>query len=368
VVTVPTVVEFPINGGNFKSKSAIVKDSTNEFFHVYTTSKTEEVNSPTITVSTPETGLVGTLYDKNNSTEYEFPFEEGNTNRAYITISTPFMDQDITSSEIRLQLSQNATPPRTVALKAQTEKGGEYKTVIAEKTLQGTTIRFPETTAKNFILELGLTQPLRLREVTLSAEKTIKRTYFLRFLAQPAEQYTVYIDADRSYGSLNKPSPQLQSDRDVFTLQESGYMPSQSNPAYIPADRDGDGIPDSRDNCPNIENPEQADVNFNNVGDECDDFDKDGVMNKNDNCPNDPNRNQRDTDFDGIGDECDVEESRFTEQNPWIPWFAMGIAVCVLVGLLFLSIRGGGLHLKTEEDTEANGEGEGAQEIEEREA
>jgi hypothetical protein len=36
-----------------------------------------------------------------------------------------------------------------------------------------------------------------------------------------------------------------------------------------PLDTDGDGRPDSTDNCPNIANPTQADCNNNGVGDAC---------------------------------------------------------------------------------------------------
>jgi len=37
-----------------------------------------------------------------------------------------------------------------------------------------------------------------------------------------------------------------------------------------PLDSDGDGIPDSADNCPFVSNPDQADSNANGVGDACD--------------------------------------------------------------------------------------------------
>ncbi|MHC4460646.1 MAG: InlB B-repeat-containing protein [Planctomycetota bacterium] len=61
-------------------------------------------------------------------------------------------------------------------------------------------------------------------------------------------------------------------------------------------DTDGDGIPDSEDNCPDVNNPDQDDLDVDGVGDICD------------NCPNDLNPNQTDSDEDGIGDlcECDV--------------------------------------------------------------
>ena len=71
-------------------------------------------------------------------------------------------------------------------------------------------------------------------------------------------------------------------------------------------DTDGDGIDDSVDNCPNVPNPDQSDINHNGIGDACDpDMDGDGVLNAKDNCPKVYNPDQKDSDGDGIGDACD---------------------------------------------------------------
>jgi hypothetical protein len=121
-------------------------------------------------------------------------------------------------------------------------------------------------------------------------------------------------------------------------------------------DKDGDGINDSPavvcwpgvtpptascapgedgnciDNCPNIENPDQADLDGDGIGDVCDcDADGDGVKDKStaecwpgevppnsacpdkvtqrcvDNCAVNPNPDQDDLDGDGIGDVCDPD-------------------------------------------------------------
>lgn len=84
-----------------------------------------------------------------------------------------------------------------------------------------------------------------------------------------------------------------------------------SLPTSAPADSDGDGVPDSSDNCPSAFNPGQADTDGDGQGDACDTFDDrdsdgDGVKNGSDNCVNDANPGQADTDGDGVGDACDT--------------------------------------------------------------
>jgi hypothetical protein len=106
-------------------------------------------------------------------------------------------------------------------------------------------------------------------------------------------------------------------------------------------DSDGDGIPDTVDNCPDTYNPMQEDTCGDGTGDACrPDTDGDGIPDACDNCPNKPNgtqlgtcsatsdkagvscntdadcaigcsinglciKDQRDADNDGIGDVCD---------------------------------------------------------------
>ncbi len=73
-------------------------------------------------------------------------------------------------------------------------------------------------------------------------------------------------------------------------------------------DRDEDGLLDGNDNCPNADNPGQADSDNDGKGDACDPFvdsDGDGIDDEVDNCPLIPNPAQTDTNNNGRGDACE---------------------------------------------------------------
>jgi hypothetical protein len=100
---------------------------------------------------------------------------------------------------------------------------------------------------------------------------------------------------------------------------DCSFTPDQSSTLidgqYIP-DPDLDTVPGGCDNCPNVANTNQSDVDGDGVGDVCDncpnvantnqsDVDGDGVGDVCDNCPTIYNPDQADSDHDGIGDACD---------------------------------------------------------------
>lgn len=82
--------------------------------------------------------------------------------------------------------------------------------------------------------------------------------------------------------SLGDPVPYNDATKDYFFQFK----------ATAPLDSDGDGVPDSIDNCPHVANADQKDSDHDGVGDACD------------NCPLVANPDQKDSNGDGIGDAC----------------------------------------------------------------
>ena len=135
-------------------------------------------------------------------------------------------------------------------------------------------------------------------------------------------QHRAAIPATNVYDLFFCAEPPMEPSCIPFRVGEFMGMPMEG-------DRDGDGVVDSMDNCPDVFNPvrpmdgnDQADVDGDGVGDACDpcpvdfgvsgctlrdpnDSDGDGIPNVRDNCPGVPNPDQADRDGDGIGDACD---------------------------------------------------------------
>ncbi|MFN2240303.1 MAG: thrombospondin type 3 repeat-containing protein [Thermoanaerobaculia bacterium] len=70
---------------------------------------------------------------------------------------------------------------------------------------------------------------------------------------------------------LEKDGRTVRSKRNLFAFVQPPPPPPPRAPAPPPPppDRDGDGIPDYQDNCPDVPNPDQSDIDRNGVGTAC---------------------------------------------------------------------------------------------------
>jgi parallel beta-helix repeat protein len=90
---------------------------------------------------------------------------------------------------------------------------------------------------------------------------------------------------------------------DVRVTHQSGASAVLPSAFTIVPDFDGDGVPDSHDNCPLSANPGQEDSDGDGVGDACD------------NCPSNANPGQADDDGNGRGDACEDQVNALVETD-----------------------------------------------------
>ena len=100
-------------------------------------------------------------------------------------------------------------------------------------------------------------------------------------------------DADQVIISNLSGNPTLVSDTTDYYYHFCGGHLSATACKTTVVDSDGDGIPDSRDNCPKVSNADQKDTDGDGIGDACD------------NCPLAVNSDQKDSNGNGIGDVCE---------------------------------------------------------------
>jgi hypothetical protein len=97
---------------------------------------------------------------------------------------------------------------------------------------------------------------------------------------------------------------------DACPMDPDISSPTEAQRGQCFPDTDGDGVGDfdplAPDLCPTVFDPDQANLDGDDLGDACDpDIDGDGLVNNLDNCPSLVNLDQTDADRDGRGDLCD---------------------------------------------------------------
>lgn len=148
------------------------------------------------------------------------------------------------------------------------------------------------------------TKETQLREKIEISELSIRKRDFSNLLSGMKSGIPVYFYMGNTCKTSQKMS---QWSAPVWDMSVTSLY-FVENPRYYEyiTDSDSDGIKDHKDNCKNLANRDQKDINQNKVWDACEfDTDSDGVPDEVDNCRNTVNPEQKDSDGDGIGDVCD---------------------------------------------------------------
>ncbi|MBI1267645.1 MAG: hypothetical protein GC193_09485 [Cryomorphaceae bacterium] len=114
----------------------------------------------------------------------------------------------------------------------------------------------------------------------------------------------------------------------------------------IQADTDGDGVPDTVDNCMDVQNPDQADFNADGLGDVCQDTDNDGLLDAFEILQSGTNLSIQDSDGDGLTDYAEINT---TNTDPLL-FDSNGNGVDDLTELLNPTICGGDLNFDNVSD------------------
>jgi hypothetical protein len=321
------IVELP---EDYELGYSILEDETGEpqATRLYTDYETLKLE---VTENSVLKGNAENLTDGDHLSYAEFDLDKDD-GEAYVILSA---EEAFTSSSFRLSVDDNVALPYEIAIFA--KEDGAWSTVVSKSEMKSAWISFPETRAQEWMVELWHAQPLHVTEMSFVDEEAAERTASAVWLARPGESYTLYTDA-AVYTHVDTMEAGTLSRTDAI---EATLGEREDNAIFTEPDVDKDGVINTVDNCVSVSNSDQIDLDSNGLGDACEDHDGDGVIDSVDNCPEHANRNQKDSDSDEIGDECDDEENRVTENLPWLPWAAMGIAALVVLAIVVKTVRKG---------------------------
>lgn len=323
-VTQPTITE--IQNIPYTSNFILLDDKGVAVEQQSQTVKKSKVVPPTnIEACTDTCVSAPALADGNTNTTFDFPLLSSGIQKGRITITYA---KPLTTSSLAFRTTGDSYVPTAFTLTV------DGKRVL--NTLQGTSARFPEMTAKSIVIEFEYNQPIRFTEVGVGSILEEDVSTSLRFVRQPGNQYILYLDSPSGRESVPSPAINLFA---KAALAQASLGQISKNTLYKERDTDNDNISDGVDNCPMQANTDQKDSNGDGAGDVCDDYDYDGVATYRDNCPAMSNPNQSDVDKDGIGDVCDTDESRTTEKYPWITWAVFGFVFVAVMGMGYEVVR-----------------------------
>ncbi|MBT4917681.1 hypothetical protein HON58_04560 [Candidatus Peregrinibacteria bacterium] len=328
-IKVSTVAEFELKNLQEHPVVIVEKESGEP---VYSSMSSEFISTDIsfdVVESSQTIGNPDVLFDGNFDNAVEFDLDK-DMGAAYIVFET---NRKVELSSFSFYLDKNVALPYSINVEAFI--GGEWKTALSNGYMSYYDINFPAYTSDKWRIDFWHSQPLRIKELSpYNEDESISfGGHEITFLAKPDMEYLLYADAANFASVSYEERPSLSLDKDDIVVTAE-LDKGDENDTFVEPDVDEDGVADYKDNCVNVSNEDQTDLDENDKGDACEDHDRDGIMNSTDNCPEETNQYQRDDDGDGIGDACDGEESRVTEKLPWLPWLALILAAGV-IGVIF---------------------------------
>jgi hypothetical protein len=240
-------------------------------------------------VSSPDGRYIVVVSDNGNNAagDYALNFQKNNNYCTHVTVTKP------NGGEVMMDGA-----PYTITWTSAATPGSSLSHEIRLSTDGGET--FPDAIATNL---LGDAQSYDWS----IPEELASATARIRVIATDSTGVSVQDDSDANftilhtvpvvnrqyrYDKLNRLKEITREDNGKihYTYDNVGNLLTLADEV---TDTDGDGIPDSSDNCPTVPNPGQEDTDADGVGNVCD------------NCPLVANQNQSDVDLDGFGDVCD---------------------------------------------------------------
>ncbi len=331
---VPTVVEANISNQIIERSVFAVYDTTAKIFTNYLFLENYVSPKKPVSIISDTGNNLANLFDNNYSTFSDFELLNAGLNKTNLTIN---YSEKIATDNLEISLDRYVALPNEISIYYFDDLGNQQIIVNRIKPTSSF-INFPKISTNKLVIDLSYSQPLRINEISLKEANINKDSVSsIRFLSEPNHEYQILFNPDRNVLPKLGESPNLSNNNGVKKI---GLIEVSTNLSYVRSDIDKDSIPDELDNCVNIANFDQTDVDVNGRGDACDDFDQDGILNSSDNCINKPNRGQQDIDRDRIGDACDSEESRFTEKYPALVWGGIIFAVIIFLALFFLAFKG----------------------------
>lgn len=323
-INVPTVVEINDDKNTFSNSfNILILNDKNDYNIKYFTENKSTIIQPKITMVCMENKCSDNknIFDRDYNTVADFKLNNKGLNNGKIIVeyNTP-----ITTDKVFFEVGEHSYKPEKFDLYA------DGQLILSDANVD--TVRFPQIKGKIFEIRFVYDKPIRFTEVGVGYNSVDKN--IIKFLYQPGEIYRLYYNG---FGILkNIFDYNLAKEANVKNINIKSY---DINNAYREMDEDSDNIVDRIDNCPNISNTDQLDIDGDGRGDACDDYDFDGVPNNIDNCPEISNSDQRNEDNDNKGDVCDDGESRLSEKYKWVQWVVLGIGFVILIVLFYMVYR-----------------------------